>query len=49
MTTFIGTTWEERAAFIEQEDRKNAQLDEIAAHYDTRCKRRWRRIDEAYA
>lgn len=40
LTSFIGTTWEQRRNFMDETDAQLAQLDEIADHYDERSNKR---------
>ena len=49
MTSFIGTTWQERDAWLKQEDYKNEQLDAIADHYEKRRSRREQHINKLRA
>lgn len=49
MTSFIGTTWQERDAWLKQEDYKNEQLDAIADHYEKRFISRRQHMDRLLA
>lgn len=44
MTTFIGTTWQERQKFLDAQDRENQLLDEIRDRAQFRHEKRARHI-----